>query len=121
MAEYDPGYALWYMYKYNASGIGAGDYRLVALPRLGQNQPNPLGRATRIEYSLPRKSKVKLLIHDQSGKLVRTLENAERPAGKYLARWDARDSRGRLVADGTYYYVLDAGGDRAAKKMVVVR
>jgi hypothetical protein len=121
MGQYDPEESFWFMYRFGGAGIAQPGYQLLRLPGLGQNAPNPMSHATRIEYSLPEKSKVSLRIYDQSGRLVRTLVQGDNKPGRYLVRWDAKDDKGKPVATGEYCYVLEAAGQRLVKKAVVVR
>jgi len=52
---------------------------------------------------------------------VRALVNDERRAGRYEEAWDGRDTSGRGVASGIYFYRLAAGDFRETKKMTLMR
>jgi hypothetical protein len=122
LAEYDPGYPLWFLFKFHPSGsVGEGSYRMSAMPRLGQTLPNPVHGSSRIEYTLPREMAARLLIYDGAGRCVRALVSGKQLPGKHLASWDCRNDQGRAVAPGTYYYVLEADRSRETRKAVVVR
>jgi hypothetical protein len=41
--------------------------------------------------------------------------------GAFRAEWDGRDAGGRPVASGVYFYRLQAGADRAVRKMALLR
>jgi hypothetical protein len=88
---------------------------------LSQNYPNPFNPATRIAYGLSAPGHVSLRIYDAAGRLVRDLVNEERPAGRYEASWDGRDSNGRAVASGIYFYRLGADDFEGTKKMILVK
>jgi hypothetical protein len=88
---------------------------------LAQNYPNPFNPATRISFGLSAPSRVSLRIYDTSGRLVRTLVEGERGAGRFTELWDGRDSGGRAVASGIYFYRLSAGGFERTKKMILLR
>jgi len=60
-------------------------------------------------------------VYDVTGRTVRTLANGHQQAGNYSVGWDAKDSRGRQVPRGVYFYRLDTPGFRAVKKAVVAR
>jgi N-acetylmuramoyl-L-alanine amidase len=99
--------------------------------KLYQNYPNPFNRSTErsrrspettIRYQIPGKShRVNLIVYDVMGKKVRTLVDAEQPAGEYLRHWDGKDENGTEVASGIYIYKLLAGGFNQTRRMVLVR
>lgn len=94
------------------------------LPRvatLEQNVPNPFNPSTTIAFTLPRRMRVSLRIHDVSGRRVRTLVEGYRNSRRYTVRWDGRDDRGIRVASGVYYYRLVADGVILARKMVLLK
>jgi len=57
-----------------------------------------------------------------TGRVVRTLDSASEvnPASSQ-AVWDLKDDAGRPVASGLYFYVIEAGGERATGKIAVMR
>jgi hypothetical protein len=71
------------------------------------NVPNPMKKGGTTFYfkdlsGEERQSSVTIKIFDQNGKLVKTINNAI--SGR--THWDGRDSRGRLLANGLYHYVV---------------
>ena len=89
---------------------------------LGQNHPNPFNPSTTIPFTIAADdSKVRLLILDASGRLVRTLFNGIKPAGTHTTTWDGRDDRGGATSSGVYFCVLDAGGERRTRKLVLLK
>lgn len=84
--------------------------------QLGQNYPNPFNPTTNIQYSLPRSSFVTLKVYDVLGREVATLVNQEQVAGSYVADFDAA-----TLANGTYYYKLQAGDFTQTRKMMLVK
>jgi hypothetical protein len=97
---------------------------VVNLPKefsLGDNYPNPFNPSTMISYALPQKAKVTLEIYDVSGRLVQTLVNQEKEAGRYTAQWDGRNAAGTQVASGLYVYRINAGSFVEAKTMLLVK
>lgn len=85
------------------------------------NYPNPFNPETTIEYQLPRAGKVKVVIYNLAGQLVRILIDAQQAAGRFKLNWDGKDERGNQVASGVYLYELQAGNFWAKKKMVLMR
>jgi hypothetical protein len=88
---------------------------------LSQNYPNPFNPVTMIQFGLESHGGVSLRIYDPAGRLVRTLVEESRNAGHYMEEWDGRDSEGRSVASGMYFYRLQAGAFKETKKMVLLR
>ena len=83
--------------------------------------PNPVsGPSTVLRYGLPRSGPVELAIYGLRGERVRTLVSEFQAAGRRSVVWNRRDDSGRLVPSGIYFYRLEAGGDRATRKVVVL-
>ena len=87
------------------------------------NFPNPFNPETWIPYQLAKPAEVTVSIHGADGKLVRTLELGQLPAGVYqdkdrAAYWDGKNEQGESVASGVYFYTLKAGDFSATKKDV---
>ena len=88
------------------------------------NYPNPFNPETWIPYQLSEPAEVSVSIYSVDGKLVRTLELGQVPAGVYsdkerAAYWDGRNAAGEPVASGVYFYTLRAGDFSATRKMVI--
>ena len=88
------------------------------------NYPNPFNPETWIPYQLSEPAEVTVSIHASDGKLVRTLELGQVPAGTYQNRsraayWDGRNAQGEPVASGVYFYTLLADDFKATRKMVI--
>lgn len=62
-----------------------------------------------------------LAVYDIAGRLIRTLLDADLPAGSHQAVWDGKDARGMGVASGSYFARLSAGGKVEAVRMGLVR
>ncbi len=88
---------------------------------LSQNYPNPFNPVTTIRYSLPHRSHVTLTVHNILGQKVATLVNTLRPPGNHTARWNGRDSRGRAVSSGVYFYRLTTEGFVDTRKMLLLK
>lgn len=85
-------------------------------------EPNPVGRhGTTLRFALPRKGDVDLAVYSVSGRRVRTLTNGTRTAGFHAVNWDGRNESGEQVSSGIYFYRIDAGGQKATGKIVLLR
>ena len=87
-----------------------------ALPHffsLDQNYPNPFNPSTTIQYGLPSRSAVRIVIYDVLGRTVSDLVNTEQQAGIQSAVWNANAS------SGLYFYRLEATSkDDPSKRFV---
>lgn len=83
---------------------------------LSQNYPNPFNPSTNIEFSLPEKSNVSLIIYDMLGKEVKVLVDDSKAAGKYRLHYE--DSN---LASGIYIYRLTSEKFTQAKKMIFIK
>jgi hypothetical protein len=85
---------------------------------LGAASPNPFRSSTRIGFTLPQMAATRLDIFDTSGRLVRTLADGAIPAGDHEVDWDGTDRSGRRMKAGIYFCRLQAGPDRATRRVV---
>lgn len=83
---------------------------------LSQNYPNPFNPTTRIDYSLPVTSRVKLSVFDISGKEVAVLFNGYKPAGNYKSDFNAG-----MLASGIYFYKIETAIFTETKKMILIK
>jgi hypothetical protein len=83
---------------------------------LAQNYPNPFNPTTVIGYTLAERAKVKLSIHDMTGREVRTMVNSEQQAGSYSVTFDAG-----LLPSGVYLYRITIGSQMLTRKMVLLK
>lgn len=88
---------------------------------LSPNHPNPFNPATTINYSLKEQAPVTLKIYNTLGQEVRTLVNADEPAGMKFVLWDGRDNAGHSVSSGIYIYRLQAGKFIQSRKMLMLK
>ena len=89
---------------------------------LGQNHPNPFNPRTEIRYDLHATARVTLKVYSIAGRLVRELLDGETQVpGPYRISWDGKDERGRRVTSGVYCYKLEADGEAATSRMVLLK
>jgi hypothetical protein len=70
---------------------------------LNQNYPNPFNPVTRIAFSIPLKSEVKMTVYDAIGREVIVLVSQEMNAGSYDVTFNAVN-----LSSGIYFYKLTA-------------
>ncbi len=61
-----------------------------------------LGGVTNMDVTTFNAGRVTLRIYTTDGRLVRTLYDADRPAGSFTVTWDGKDAAGATVASGLY-------------------
>ena len=107
-----------YLYNGFTPSVGVESERagLPAEFTLSQNYPNPFNPVTKIEYSLPVKSEVRLIIYNLLGKEVARLVDGNMTAGNHQVTWDASN-----VSSGIYFYQLQAGDFVRTRKMVLLK
>ena len=83
--------------------------------------PNPFNPETILTCEIPKTSDMRLSVYASTGQYIRTLMDAERPAGIYSVVWDGTDDAGRAVASGAYLCRMEAGEYRAVCKLILAR
>ncbi len=83
---------------------------------LRQNYPNPFNPSTRIEYDLPKTTRISLTVYDVLGRKVRTLVEEVQQAGTHIVIFD-----GTGLASGVYFYQLKAEGYETARSMILLK
>ncbi len=83
--------------------------------------PNPFNPSTFIKYELPEWSTVTLNVYDIQGRIVRTLINEVKPAGRYETKWNGTDESGKQVNGGMYVARLHANNYSQVIKMIYLR
>jgi endonuclease/exonuclease/phosphatase family metal-dependent hydrolase len=105
-----------------SSNVGVGDDD--ALPnsfRIYPNYPNPFNSTTKIDYQLPKKTNVQLVIFDILGRSVITLVDDILKPGYKTITWNGIDAFGNNVSAGMYFYMIQTGKNREVKKMVLLK
>lgn len=83
---------------------------------LKQNYPNPFNPVTTIQYVLPQRSYVQLVVYDRTGRIVRVLVNGMQNSGMHRIQFQPQN-----LASGIYFYRLTDGIHRAVRKMLLVK
>lgn len=83
---------------------------------LSQNYPNPFNPSTRISFTVPADSRVKISVFNAVGELIKVLEDGIREAGYHSVVFDAAG-----LPSGMYYYKLEAGDFVQSRKMLLIK
>jgi len=74
--------------------------------------------AVAIRFVTTEGGRVRVAIHDVSGRRIRTLEDEVREPGAGVLRWDGRDDRGARVAPGVYLVQMRSHGRVMSRRIV---
>jgi hypothetical protein len=88
---------------------------------LEQNFPNPFNLSTQIQYALPEKARVKIVIYNLLGQRVKTFDIGERAPGRYSITWNGVNERGTTISSGIYFYRFDSDKFTQTKKLVLIK
>ena len=83
---------------------------------LGQNYPNPFNPTTTIQFSIPEKTNVKLLLYNSIGEKVQELLEEEMSPGNYQTKLN-----GEGLTSGIYFYTLITDNYITTKKMILLK
>jgi len=83
---------------------------------LSQNYPNPFNPVTKIDYTLPLNSNVKIIVYDITGKVVNTLVNEAKTAGFHTVVFNASN-----LSSGVYFYSMTTDSFKDIKKLTVIK
>jgi len=87
---------------------------------ISQNYPNPFNAQTIIEYQLPQAGHVRLDVYNLLGQKIVTLVDRMQRGGQFHVVWDGKDSTGRIMPSGVYFYRLKSINFIETKKMLVI-
>lgn len=85
-------------------------------PILAGNYPNPFNPATKIGFTLPEASKVRLEVFDVTGRQVAVLVDGHTAAGRHDVTFDAGD-----LSSGVYLYRIHAAGRIETRMMLFMK
>ncbi|MBI4721556.1 MAG: T9SS type A sorting domain-containing protein [Candidatus Stahlbacteria bacterium] len=85
------------------------------------SMPNPSLSKTVIHYTLATNSKVSIAIYDLAGRAVCTLVDKSMNAGKHSISWDGKDTAGKKVSPGIYFYKICTASGTKVQKAIRIR
>ena len=88
---------------------------------LAQNFPNPFNLSTVIQYDLPERAGVTLVIFDVLGRRVKTLVQGIENAGFKTITWNGNNELGEPVNSGIYFYQIRAGNFIQTRRMLLLK
>ncbi|MBN1480795.1 CotH kinase family protein [candidate division KSB1 bacterium] len=99
----------------------ANESAIVNSFQLAQNYPNPFNPLTRIQFSVPKSTHVKLAVYNTLGRKITTLIDGHMAAGTHNTQWDGTDENGAIVANSVYFYLLQSDLGVIKKKMMFLK
>ena len=103
---------------------GMKHVELKAVPEkyaLHYNYPNPFNPVTTMLYDLPEAGHTRLIIYDLLGRQIKTLVDEPMDAGYYHMQWDGRNSQGKMVGGGIYFYQIQTNDFIRSRKMLLLK
>jgi beta-glucosidase len=118
------GYSLYEFEVYNDSAdtfIHGGINETPTAFHLYNNYPNPFNPGTNIGFEIPKQGNVKLIVFNSIGQQICSLVDQNFSAGTHRVVWNGKDSWGKEVPTGIYFYRLTSGGYSETKKMIFIK
>ncbi len=89
--------------------------------RLAQSYPNPFSTSTTIEFDMPVTEKIKMVILDIRGRVVRKLIDNEERFGYQAIEWDGKNDDGDDSSSGVYFYQIRSSNFNAVGKLLYLK
>ncbi len=88
---------------------------------LEQNYPNPFNPTTTIRFNLPDINHTTLTVYDTNGREVIRLVDGICEKGYQTVEWNGKNSEGRSVKSGVYFYTLKSDSVHESRKMILIK
>ena len=92
-----------------------------AITELANNYPNPFNPKTEINYSLKESGNITIAVYNTKGQKVKELVNEVKESGKYSVTWQGKDTKGKDVPSGIYFYRMKTDRYTSTKKMILLK
>lgn len=83
--------------------------------------PNPFNPTTRLAFDMAAPGMASLKIYDPAGRLVTSLVDEYRGAGRHEVVWNGRDQAGRMSSAGVYLYRFESGAYSRTMRVTLVK
>ena len=85
--------------------------------KLYQNFPNPFNPVTKINFSIPIRTFVKIILYDVTGREIKKMVDKEIDAGNYTVELNSE-----TLSSGVYFYEMTTGsGFASVKKLIIIK
>jgi flagellar hook assembly protein FlgD len=84
--------------------------------------PNPFNPEAKLSFETGKAGALRVRLYDLHGRLVRTLVNeANAAAGSHEYRIDGRADDGTRLPSGTYFFRIEAAGERSGGQLTLLK
>ena len=101
--------------------VDAGDILIPQVTALTGNHPNPFNPTTNINFQLSEAGFVEIVVYNLRGQKVNTIVKSDMVAGFHTEVWSGRDSFGKSVSSGIYFYEMKTDKYSDVKKMILLK
>ncbi len=102
--------------------VDAGNELISIVTMLNGNYPNPFNPETTIKFTTKDTEKnTELIIYNIKGQRVKILVNKKLDVGYHSVVWNGKDSNGKPVSSGIYFYRLRTNGYDKTKRMLLLK
>tara|TARA_B100000519_G_scaffold193866_1_gene196995 strand:- start:63 stop:2564 length:2502 start_codon:yes stop_codon:yes gene_type:complete len=108
-------------HNYFCSSVSIVDDILPQKIELEQNYPNPFNPTTEISFTMSIQDRAILSIYNIKGQEVATIMDSQMMPGKHTLTWSGKDSMGREISSGMYFYKLTVGELSYQRKLILLR
>ncbi|MEO0081514.1 MAG: carboxypeptidase regulatory-like domain-containing protein [candidate division WOR-3 bacterium] len=106
---------------YPLTGIeDAAGFNPVTTRRISAS-PNPVRNTATVRWEVPLAGHVRLSVLDNTGRVVRAIQNGFQSSGQYSATWNGTNDRGEQLPAGVYFYRLETPMCQELEKVVLAR
>ena len=84
-------------------------------------RPNPVNPKTELTFRLSQPGRVRVLVYDLQGRLVKTLLDENRPVGDQTVSWNGSNSRSATVSSGVYFVKIKAPEGQEVQRVTVLK
>jgi|GEM_PF-966589 len=89
--------------------------------RIKNNYPNPFNSFTTFEFEVYRENRIRIVIFNQKGSIVRELMNKPLNTGHYSLTWDGTTDKGITLASGIYILTIASTGSVKSMKVMLLK
>jgi photosystem II stability/assembly factor-like uncharacterized protein len=112
---------VWNFWVAESTEITGNPKSIIFKYSLEQNYPNPFNAVTRIQFELPKMTKVYLEIFNILGEKIKILVDENKPRGIYSVTWDGRIDNGEMAPSGIFLYRLKTEDFEKTNKLLFLK